>query len=239
MTIHIGFLVFPRFQLLDLTGPFDTFATMPEVALHLIWKDLEPVTATSGWIVRPTTTLSDCPALDVLCVPGGDGVNALMQDRDILAFLRERAETVRFLTSVCTGALVLGAAGLLKGRRATTHWVSHHFLEQLGAVPVRQRVVADGNLVTGGGVTAGIDFALDIIARLRGDEEAQSVQLELEYAPAPPFDAGTPATAPHQIVAAARQAAARGVEERAGIIAGVTLNHAHLHPGGGSRAPAA
>jgi cyclohexyl-isocyanide hydratase len=221
MTLNIGFLVFPRFQLLDLAGPFDAFAAMPGVKQHLIWKDREPVTATSGWALRPTTTLQDCPALDVLCVPGGAGVNPLMEDVAILDFLRSRAGEVRFLTSVCTGSLVLGAAGLLEGRRATTHWGSHHFLGELGAIPVDGRIVSDGKLITGGGVTAGIDFALDIIARLAGRTEAETVQLKLEYAPAPPFNAGTPHTAPAEVIAKARDAAAFYVDERAAIIAGL------------------
>lgn len=215
----IGFLVFPNVQLLDLAGPYDAFATLPGVVPHLIWKDLDPVAATCGWPVQPTATLADCPDLDVLCVPGGAGVNALMEDEAILDFVRRQAWGARFITSVCTGALVLGAAGLLKGKRATTHWASHHLLAPLGAVPVAERIVADGRLVTGGGITAGIDFALDIIARLLGRETAEMVQLELEYAPAPPFDAGSPATAPAAVVEAVRAASAGMVGEREAIVA--------------------
>lgn len=218
MILQIGFLVFPKVQLLDLAGPFDAFAAMPGVVQHLIWKDLDPVTATSGWPVLPTTTLQDCPILDVLCVPGGAGVNPLMEDEVVLDFLRRQAWSARFVTSVCTGSLVLGAAGLLEGKRATTHWGSHHLLEPLGAVPVAERIVADGRLISGGGVTAGIDFALDIIARLRGREEAEAVQLKLEYAPAPPFDAGSPATAPVAAIEAARASASSYVEERERIV---------------------
>ncbi|MEW9309097.1 DJ-1/PfpI family protein [Labrys neptuniae] len=219
MILQIGFLVFPKVQLLDLAGPFDAFAAMPGVVQHLIWKDLDPVMATSGWPVQPTTTLQDCPVLDVLCVPGGAGVNPLMEDEVVLDFLRRQAWSARFVTSVCTGSLVLGAAGLLEGKRATTHWGSHHLLEPLGAVPVAERIVADDRLVSGGGVTAGIDFALDIIARLRGREEAEAVQLKLEYAPAPPFDAGSPATAPAGAIEVARASASSYVEERERIVA--------------------
>ncbi len=219
MTLKIGFLVFPNVQLLDLAGPFDAFATLPDVALHMIWKDLEPVRATCGWPLPPTVTLRDCPGLDVLCVPGGAGINPLLEDQVVLDFLRRQAEGAHFVTSVCTGALVLGAAGLLEGKRATTHWGSHHLLEPLGAVAVAERIVADGGLVTGGGVTAGIDFALDIIARLRGREAAETVQLKLEYAPAPPFDAGSPATAPAGVIETARASAAGIVAERERIVA--------------------
>lgn len=200
MTLRIGFLVFPRFQLLDLAGPFDAFATLSGVAQHLIWKDLNPVTATCGWDLKPTATLDDCPALDLLCVPGGAGVNALMEDEAVLDFLRRQAGSVHHLTSVCSGALVLGAAGLLEGRRATTHWASHHLLEPLGAVPVSERIVADGPLITGGGVTAGIDFALTVVSQLLDRPTAEAIQLRLEYNPAPPFTAGSPDTAPPEVL---------------------------------------
>lgn len=219
MALQIGFLVFPGIQLLDIAGPFDTFAAADGVEQHLVWKDLAPVPTTSGWALTPTATLADCPPLDVLCVPGGSGVNALLEDAAVLGFLRRQAAGVRFLTSVCSGALVLGAAGLLKGRRATTHWASHHLLERLGAIPVESRIVADGTVITGGGITAGIDLAIDLIARLKGEEEAQGVQLRLEYAPAPPFDAGTPATAPAAVTARARAAYAPVIAERERITA--------------------
>jgi len=219
MTLDIGFLIFPNFQLVDLAGPFDLFAQVPGCRLHLIWKNLEPVRATSGWDLAPTVTLDACPVLDMLCIPGGGGVNALMQDPEILDFVRAQAKTVRYQTSVCTGALVWGAAGLLRGRRATTHWASHHLLAGLGAVPVEERVVVDGNLITGGGATAGIDFALAVVARLKGQEEAEAAQLELEYAPAPPFNAGSPRTAPAAAVERVRRDSARTVAERERIVA--------------------
>lgn len=203
MTLHIGLLVFPQVQQLDLTGPYEVFATVPGVTVHLIWKDLDPLLASTGLLLKPTQTFAGCPPLDVLCVPGGQGIDALLEDPQTLAFIRQQASTVKYLTSVCTGALVLGAAGLLKGRRATTHWASHDLLERFGAIAVHERVVRDGNLFSGGGVTAGIDFALTLVSELFGEVIAQTVQLQLEYAPAPPFNAGHPATAPAEVKALA------------------------------------
>ncbi len=143
--------------------------------------------SSSGLVLKPDATFADCGRLDVICVPGGAGINPLLADEETLAFLRRQAEGARFVTSVCTGALVLGAAGLLIGKRATTHWASHDLLAPLGAIPVRERIVRDGRLMTGGGVTAGIDFGLALIAELAGDATAEAIQLSLEYAPAPPF----------------------------------------------------
>jgi cyclohexyl-isocyanide hydratase len=218
-TTSIGLLLFPRLTQLDLTGPFEVFAKMPEASVHLLWKSREPVAAETGMRILPDTTLAECPALDVLCVPGGPGVSAIMQDAEVLAFLREQAGRVRFLTSVCTGALVLGAAGLLRGKRATTHWASHDLLGAFGAIPTKGRVVRDGNLITGGGVTAGIDFALTVVAELAGRATAQGIQLQIEYAPAPPFDSGTPETAPPDVLAAARQRGSRMRAEREQLVA--------------------
>ncbi|WP_431820384.1 DJ-1/PfpI family protein [Burkholderia sp. F1] len=214
MTLHIGFLVFPGVQQLDLTGPHDVLASLPDAAVHLVWKTREPVASSSGLALTPGHTFADCPPLDVICIPGGIGINDLLSDRETLDFVRERSATARYVTSVCTGALLLGAAGLLRGRRATTHWAFHALLEPLGAVPVRERVVRDGNLITGGGVTAGIDFALTIAAELAGDEAAQAIQLELEYAPAPPFDAGSPDTAPASVVTRVRERSAANLARR-------------------------
>ncbi|WP_322065955.1 DJ-1/PfpI family protein [Burkholderia ubonensis] len=214
MTLHIGFLVFPGVQQLDLTGPHDVLASLPDAAAHLVWKTREPVASSSGLALTPGHTFADCPPLDVICIPGGTGITGLLSDRETIDFVRERSATARYVTSVCTGALLLGAAGLLRGRRATTHWAFHALLEPLGAVPVRERVVRDGNLITGGGVTAGIDFALTIAAELAGDEEAQAIQLELEYAPAPPFDAGSPDTAPAGVVTRVRERSAANLARR-------------------------
>jgi cyclohexyl-isocyanide hydratase len=219
MTLQIGLLLFPQVQQLDLTGPYEVFASLPGTTMHLPARTLDPVRTATGLILVPTTTLDDCPALDVLCVPGGIGVNALLGDETVLGFVRRQAAGARFVTSVCTGALVLGAAGLLRGRRATTHWASHDLLAAFGALPVHGRVVRDGNLLTGGGVTAGIDFALTLVAELAGREAAETIQLKLEYAPAPPFAAGSPDTAPAAIIAEARSRGASSRAEREALIA--------------------
>lgn len=217
MTLQIGFLLFPQVQQLDLTGPYDVLAALPDTQVHLVWKDLIPVTSSTGLVLKPTVTFDDCPPLDVICVPGGSGVGPLMEDPQTLAFLKTQAATARYVTSVCTGALVLGAAGLLQGKRATTHWAYHELLAPLGAIPVHERVVRDGNLLTGGGITAGIDFALVLAAELYGDAAAQWVQLQLEYAPAPPFNAGDPRTAPPAVLEHARQRAADALQQRTQI----------------------
>jgi cyclohexyl-isocyanide hydratase len=153
-----------------------------------------------GLALTPTTILEACPALDLICVPGGPGVNELLTDSEVLAFLKRIAAGARWVTAVCTGALVLGAAGLLRGRRATTHWMSRPFLRDFGATPVEERVVVDGNVITGGGVTAGIDFAFRVVAEVAGRDTAEAIQLAIEYDPHPPFDAGTPTRAPRAIV---------------------------------------
>ena len=219
MTLHIGLLLFPRVQQLDMTGPYDVFAHMPDTQVHLVWKNREPVKSSAGMILTPDATYADCPALDVLCVPGGSGVGELMEDEETLAFIREQAANARYVTSVCTGALVLGAAGLLRGKRATTHWAFHSLLEPLGATPVHARVVRDGNLLTGGGITAGIDFALTLAAELVGERAAQAIQLEMEYAPAPPFDAGDPESAPAVVVNEVRERSAASLAARGVITA--------------------
>ena len=210
-SFRIGLLLFPRMTQLDLTGPFEVFAKLPGAEVLLLWKTLEPVEAETGLRILPHATLGDCPPLDLVCVPGGPGVSALMEDADVLDWLRGQAQSVRYVTSVCTGSLVLGAAGLLRGKRATSHWASRDLLAKFGAIPTAGRVVRDGNLFTGGGVTAGIDFALTAVAEMAGLKTAQEIQLQIEYAPDPPFDAGVPETAPPDVVAAVR---ARGLPMR-------------------------
>ncbi|HEX8596196.1 MAG TPA: DJ-1/PfpI family protein [Pseudomonas sp.] len=218
MTVHIGLLVFPDVQQLDLTGPYEVFASLPGVTVHLLWKNLDPLFASTGLALIPTQTYDDCPVLDVLCIPGGRGIDALLEDEQTLAFIQRQAATVKYLGSVCTGALVLGAAGLLQGRRATTHWASHDLLQAFGAIAVHERVVRDGNLLTGGGVTAGIDFALTLASELFDELHAQTVQLQLEYAPAPPFSAGHPDAAPAQVLARARELGQQGLAHRRAIV---------------------
>jgi cyclohexyl-isocyanide hydratase len=204
---RVGFLLFPRLTQLDLTGPFEVLARMPEAEIHLVAKDLEPVRSDRGLGLLPTTTFAACPPLDLLCVPGGPGVNDTLVDAELLGFVRRIAGMAQFVTSVCTGSLTLGAAGLLRGRVAACHWASRHLLADFGATPSHERVVVDGKLITGGGVTAGIDFALAVVALLHGRAAAEAIQLQIEYDPEPPFDAGTPEHAPPAILQQARRAA--------------------------------
>jgi cyclohexyl-isocyanide hydratase len=222
MGARFGILVFPNVQQLDLTGPYEIFASARDAEVHLIWKEREPLRSSTGLSLMPTTTFADCRPLDVLCVPGGGGVNLLMEDTVVLDFLCRRAAEVRYLTSVCTGSLVLGAAGLLEGRKATSHWNAHDLLARFGAIPTEGRIVQDGNVITAGGVTSGIDFGLAVIAALLGRDEAETVQLHMEYAPAPPFAAGTPQEARPEILAAAKGRLAASRLAREAVIARVT-----------------
>ncbi len=218
MTISVGVLVFPGITQLDATAPCEIFSSLPGVTLHLIARDLTPVALNFGLAFNPTATYADPLELDVLCVPGGVGVNALMEDAECLDFLRRVSDRARFLTSVCTGALVLGAAGLLHGYRATTHWLSLELLERFGAIPVSERVVVDRNRITGGGVTAGIDLALTVAVELVGKSVAEKTQLYVEYDPAPPFASGTPRTARREIVEAVRAEARERLDQRRRIV---------------------
>ena len=199
--LHVAMLIYPGMTLLDMAGPQSALGLHGET--YLVWKDRDPVPCDSGVTILPTHTLEDCPGdLDMLFVPGGMGTARWMDDEDLLAFLRKKAEGARFVTSVCSGALILAAAGLLDGVRAATHWRAHDALAALGAVATRERVVVDGNRVTGGGVTAGLDFGLTLLAELRGEMVARITQLGMEYDPAPPFDSGTPERAGPDLVAA-------------------------------------
>ncbi|MCF8880976.1 DJ-1/PfpI family protein [Hyphobacterium sp. SN044] len=191
-TFHIGFLLFPNLTQLDFTGPLQVLARLPGARIHLVAKTKGPVETDCGPFLLADTDFTDCPKLDMLCVPGGFGIDQAMQDADTIAFVKRQAEGARYVTSVCTGAFILGAAGLLKGKRATTHWAWHAHLARVGAEPVKARVVRDGHLFTGGGVTAGIDFALTITAEIAGESVARAIQLGIEYDPAPPFDSGSP-----------------------------------------------
>ncbi len=206
--MNIGMLIFPDMTQLDFTGPYEVFAQLPGCSISVIAKSLEPVAAKGGLRFLPDTTLDSSPKLDLVFVPGGPGTGALLEDREVLEFLRRQSAGARYVTSVCTGALVLGAAGLLKGYKATTHWLSLGLLAEFGATPLPDRVVTDRNRITGGGVTAGIDFALTVAAEVAGVDKAKSIQLLIEYNPAPPFSCGHPDTADAGIVGGVRGAMA-------------------------------
>ena len=218
MRYQIGLLLFPRLTQLDLTGPYEVFIRFPDSDVHLVAKSSDPVVADGGLRLLPSTTFAECPTLDLVCVPGGAGMNPLLNDRETLEFLQRQASGARYVTSVCTGALVLGAAGLLRGKRATTHWMSLPMLAAFGCEPMAERVVVDGNVFTGGGVTAGIDFALTVASEWFGAETAKKIQLGIEYAPHPPFDSGTPERADATVVAALREAAEARQSERASAV---------------------
>ena len=206
--LRIGSLLFDGLDQIDLTGPFKVLSRIPNSTYRLYGETIEPVRDLHGLRLTPDVAWADAPQLDVLHVPGGFGQEALMEDEDLLAWISEQAAGAYSIFSVCTGALLCGAAGLLKGRRATTHWASFHLLPYFGAIPVNERVVVDGNWIFAAGVTAGIDGALRLAAGLRGDDAARTIQLYMVYAPEPPFDSGTPETAPAAILAHARQSVA-------------------------------
>jgi cyclohexyl-isocyanide hydratase len=215
---RIGMLIFPRLTQLDMTGPYEVLARLPNTRVDLVAHSLDPVRTDRGMMIVPTTTLTDCPQLDLVMVPGGPGQQDLMEDAVVLAFLRRQAQGARYVTSVCTGSLVLGAAGLLKGRRATSHWAALEHLNALGAVAVSERVVVDGNIITGAGVASGIDFALAVAAMLEGEEVARQIQLQIEYDPAPPFNSGSPKTASPALVALLRDRGAALNAQRAEVV---------------------
>lgn len=197
--MQIACVLFPDFTQLDLTGPYEVFHRLPDATVHLVAASEDPVASEAGLAIVPTLTFADVPACDVLFVPGGPGVNAAMLDDELLTFLRLHGEHAAWVTSACTGALVLGAAGLLAGYEAATHWASMEFLSSFGAWPKRERVVVSGNRITGGGVTAGIDIALRIAEQTCGRRVAEEIQLGIEYDPAPPFNAGSPDSASPEV----------------------------------------
>lgn len=185
-------LLFPNVTQLDLTGPVQLFSRLPGATVDLAWHRVEPVPTDAGFSILPTVSFDEAPQADVTMVPGGQGAFDLLADDEAMDFVLRQSAGARYVTSVCTGAFVLGTLGLLRGRRATTHWASHAMLDLVGALPVRERVVRDGTVITGGGVTSGIDFALTVAAELLGPDAARRVQLTMEYDPHPPFDAGSP-----------------------------------------------
>lgn len=218
MTTTVGMLLFPNVTQLDLTAPYEVFARMPDTKISVIAATRAPVRTEWGLTIAPDASFADAPDLDVLCVPGGWGVNAMLEDAALLGFVRDRAARARCVTSVCSGALLLGAAGLLDGYRATTHWMSLDLLARFGAIPVQERVVVDRDRMTAAGVTAGIDLALMIAARLFGDRVSQEVQLLIEYDPAPPFTCGSPRTAPSEVTSAVLRRSAQNLAERTAIV---------------------
>lgn len=230
MSLSIGLLLFPKLTQLDLTGPYEVLVRAPNSKVHLIWKTRDPVASDRGMAILPTTSFEECPPLDMICVPGGPGQIDLMEDAETLAFLRKVAPGCRWVTSVCTGSLVLGAAGLLKGYRATSHWASVDQLALLGAEPVEERVVIDRNRITGGGVTSGIDFALTVVAEAFGQDVAQAIQLQIEYDPAPPFPGGSPRSAGALQIATAREALAGFLAVRRAATERAAANLAALDP---------
>ena len=235
--LQIGSLLFEGIDQIDLTGPFEVLSRIPNATYRIYAKTLAPIRDFRGLRLTPDAALADAPPLDVLHLPGGPGQESLMDDIEVLSWIRRQASGARSIFSVCTGALLCGAAGLLKGRRATTHWASFHLLGYFGAIPVDERVVTDGAWLFAAGVTAGIDGALRLAAELRGEEVAQAIQLQIAYAPEPPFESGRPETAPPVILDAARRSmrtitiqrehTARRIAAKLGIsVPAVLENHA-------------
>jgi len=212
--LQIGSLLFEGLDQIDLTGPFEVLSRIPNATYRIYGVSADPVRDVKGLRLTPDATLSAAPQLDVLHIPGGPGQEALMDDEAVLGWVRRQAAGATIVFSVCTGALICGAAGLLMGRRATTYWAAAHLLPYFGATPVNERVVVDGNLVCAAGVTSGLDGALRVAAMLRGDRVAEEIQLYMQYAPEPPFNAGTPETAPPAVVADVRASAAEIMARR-------------------------
>jgi cyclohexyl-isocyanide hydratase len=202
---HFGFLLYPGLTQLDLTGPAQVLSRAPGAVMHYVWKTRDPVPSDAGITIVPTDTFADCPQLDLLCVPGGAGQVPLMTDSETLGWLKRQGDGAKYVTSVCTGSLILGAAGLLQGYKSACHWMWRDNLSLFGAEPVNARVVKDRNRMSGGGVTAGIDFGLTVLAEIWGEEQAKITQLFLEYNPQPPFDCGSPEKAGPELVARAME----------------------------------
>jgi cyclohexyl-isocyanide hydratase len=198
--MNIVFVLFDNVTQLDFAGPVQFLSRIPGAQVFVASKDGKAVTTDSGFSILPGTSFAACPQADIICVPGGHGVREAVADTAIVDFVRQQAIEAKWITSVCTGAFILGAAGLLQGKKATCHWAYTHLLPLVGATHEKARVVRDGNLVTAGGVTSGIDFALELIAIISGEDVARTIQLALEYDPAPPFVGGTPDSAPEQIL---------------------------------------
>jgi cyclohexyl-isocyanide hydratase len=227
MSFSTGFVIFPNLTQLDFTGPLEVLQRLPGATTHIVAKTREPVPSNGPLAIPPTVTFADCPPLDLLCIPGGFGTDRAMEDGETIAFIRRAGARARYVTSVCTGAFILGAAGLLRGKRATTHWAFHHLLPRVGAIPVKERVVRDGNTFTGGGVTAGVDFAFVVMSEIAGPVVAQTVQLGIEYDPKPPFVGGSPTRVSAEIRATVDQRYAPRLPEFEKVLDRVA---SRLHP---------
>lgn len=202
--LHVGAIIYPQVDQADFTGPFEVLSRIPNSTFHVLWKEIVPVLDRKGLILTPDTTFANAPELDLLVVPGGWGQESLMEDQMVLDFIRDHAKKGKHILSVCTGALITGAAGLLRGVKTTTHWTSFHLLEYFGALPFNGRVVVDGKFLSTAGVTAGIDGALWAVTLLRSQLIAEEIQLAIEYDPEPPFDSGTPEVAPREVIESVR-----------------------------------
>ncbi len=214
-SFRIGMLLFPDLTHLDLTGPHEVFSRMPNSQIFLLAESKIPVRSEKGLTILPDLSLEECPDLDLLFIPGGVGVNRLMENQSVLTWIRKKNENLRYITSVCTGSLVLAAAGLLSGYKATTHWLSLPVLSLFPDIEIStERVVFDRNRITGGGITAGIDFALRVVSEIRGKQIAEEIQLMLEYNPEPPFQSGHPSTSPPELVQQIREARKNGQDLR-------------------------
>lgn len=203
--LHIGALVFHDMDQIDFTGPFEVLSRLPGAVFHVMGKEVKPIRDVMGLILTPEMSIAEAPSLDLLVVPGGPGQERLMDDEEVLAYIRSHVDAGRYLFSAYTGALICGAAGVLRGRRATTHWGSLHLLHYFGAEALDERVVVDGRIISAGGVTSGIDGALRVAAMLRGDDVARKIQIYMQYAPEPGFSSGHPKTAPAEIVEVVRR----------------------------------
>jgi cyclohexyl-isocyanide hydratase len=198
--MKVNIILFNALTQLDLTGPYEVLVRAPGVHIELVGKSLSPVRSDRGLMLIPTTTIETAPPCDLLVVPGGPGTDDAMNDAEWVGFTRRQAQSAKYIFGICTGSLLLGAAGLLKGRRSTCHWQAIDFLPEFGAIVARERMCVDGNIFTAGGVTSGIDMALKVVGLLHGDEVAKQIQLQIEYDPKPPFPGGTPVTSEQAIV---------------------------------------
>lgn len=209
--MHIGFLVFPGVTLLDLAGAAEPLGLIPGSKLSLVWKDIEPLKTDKGLTLTPSVAFHDCPQLDVVCIPGGMGQAPHVFDPEVHRFLREQVPGATWVASICTGSFFLAAAGLLDGRETNCHWAFRYKLQEFGAKTANERVVVDGNRISGAGVTSGIDVGLTLAAKIAGDEIARQIQLSLEYDPQPPTDCGHPSRATDPEIANVCIALSRGL----------------------------